>query len=224
MLLYCFENFEQHLLSQMYILESYADIFKKYISNNSPLIFVDFGCGPMTSGIAIARYYTEFISTNTDLLNINYVGIDSSETMLEKAKEFWDYPNLFHADSKFEPIGEVSQEIKLLEYLDIHVSRESIIFFNFSYFFASPTLTVENLAILVTKISARYSNRMVILFQNPCNREINEKWYSFKKSLINFESLLGGEIYKEIPWDTCSGINRPRPRKTQLYYDIRLKK
>lgn len=223
-LLYCFENFEQHLASQMYIFESHSNIFRKYISSSSPLIFVDFGCGPMTSGIAIARYYTESISANANLLNINYIGIDSSKAMLCKAKEFQEYPNLFHKNSKFKFIEEASQEVDLPEYLDINVTEESTIFFNFSYFFASPTLIVEDLVLLVERMSIRYTNPIIILFQNPCNKEINEKWYLFKRSLIHFDSLLGGERYEEISCGRNTGIIRSGSRKTKLYYDIRTKK
>lgn len=223
-LLYCYRNLEQHLVSQMYILESHADILKQHVFNNAPAIFIDYGCGPMTSGIAIARCYTEFISTNRSPLKINYIGIDSSIAMLEKADDFRKYPNLFHKDSNFKFIQEISQEIDLSEYLDMFISKESTIFFNFSYFFASPTLAVENLVLSIKRLSAKYPNRMVILFQNPYNRETNEKWYDFKRCLTNFESSLGGEKYTKICYMKNTEIPSDIPRGTHLYYDIRFKK
>ena len=65
---------------------------------------------------------------------------------------------------------------------------------------------------------------MVVLFQNPYNRETNEKWYDFKRYSTNFESSLGGEKYKKICHMKNTEIPSNRPRDTHLYYDIRLKK
>lgn len=223
-LLYCYRNFEQHLVSQMYIFESHADILKQYVSNDDPAVFIDYGCGPMTSGIALARCYAEFISTNGDPLKINYIGIDSSETMCEKADDFRKYPNLFHEDSKFEFI----KEVYLPECLDKYISEKSTIFFNFSYFFASPTLVVEDLVLRIQHLSEKYPNQMVILFQNPDSNDgrINGKWDHFKKSLTNFKSSLsGGSGGKKelICYMKNTEIPSRTPRDTHLYYDIRCK-
>ena len=221
-LLYCYAgNFEQHLVSQMYIFENHNDIFKQYISAPNQVVFIDFGCGPATSGVAIARYYAESASDVEDPLIINYVGIDSSNAMLEKAQEFCKYPSLFHEDSNFRFIPVTSDKIDLLEYLDTSVSKESVILLNFSYLFASATLIVQDLVEVVQRLSNKYPNRMVLLFQNPYGPEYNEKWYQFKALMTNFRSVVGGERYIKICYRTNTG-DSVKLRDTKLYYDIRV--
>jgi len=97
-LLYCYFNMKKHFFTSIAVFKkvwkSLHQIFtdKKY----SP-IFIDLGCGPLTSGLAIAELFQS--ETGKPLL-MNYIGIDISQAMIEKAKEF-SQSDLFHPNTTF---------------------------------------------------------------------------------------------------------------------------
>ena len=83
---------------------SYA-LFKKLYQHiklhKKSILFIDFGCGPATSGMAfidslknqseLPSYIATSGMTSTDSLkitDINYVGVDIAPAMIEKAEEF----------------------------------------------------------------------------------------------------------------------------------------
>ena len=55
-----------------------------------PLLFVDFGCGPMTSGLALAQVLSNGYKAET-----SYFGIDASRHMVKKAKYINEKYKLF---------------------------------------------------------------------------------------------------------------------------------
>ena len=75
----------------MCVLYAYALIAVRiiFLQNRLPpitekVVFIDFGCGPLTSGIA----FWAFARQNEHHF---YLGIDSSQTMLDKAREINQY-------------------------------------------------------------------------------------------------------------------------------------
>lgn len=74
----------------------------------------------------------------------------------------------------------------ILELIDIYLSsgqyQEYLIVLNYSYLFASSTLDVSNLALLVEKIlNTHKSHKICLLYQNPVF--LNSKWDEFKSFL-----------------------------------------
>ncbi len=230
-LVYCYDgNMQQHTVSQLYIFEKHADIFDKYLFNpNQQVLFVDFGCGPLSSGIALAMYYTESQKSNGQKLKFNYIGIDEAESMLLKAKEFSQYPNLFHKSTVFDffnPYANDPHNFKkrLYDSIDSYISSNTLIILNFSYLFASSTIDASRLAKFIKEILAIYTcHEICLIFQNPPNStgtNLNEKWDLFQSRVPDLSTAINGPLSEN--FDFYDLTNR-RLRETKLYYDIRFR-
>ena len=56
--------------------------------NDQNVYFIDVGCGPFTSGLAFHFWLKkQKARKNTTPKSVNYIGFDSSSTMIDKAKE-----------------------------------------------------------------------------------------------------------------------------------------
>lgn len=160
--LYCGHYMPMHLFSSYHIFTNYLTP----VSNK--VIFIDFGCGPLTSGIAFWAF-----ARQSDVI---YLGIDSSQAMLNKAREINEYgPNRWYPFfRKFETIRNYSQLSQLLNNY-IKTDDNPQIIFNFCYFLASRTLDLENLSNVLISIVKEYSqHKMFIIYQNPDPQSLSE--------------------------------------------------
>mgnify|MGYP005851019173 CR=1 FL=1 len=182
--LYCFYNMRKHYFSSYSIFESYKnDYFNKEIEQTSGRIaFIDFGCGPLTSGLAFNQLFK-----NIENYKLKYIGIDISNSMLSKAKEF-SKSTLFNANSQFsflKSIKEISED-QLSEYFRL----SNTVILNFSYLFANLTLEqTHELANNINELIANFPlNKYIIVYQNPVKRHHN--FSKFKNQLYNFDNLI----------------------------------
>ncbi len=174
--LYCYFNMRKHFFTTYAV---YEKVFKTLNSNvfqkNKELVFIDFGCGPLTSGLALASLYYD---NENEPISIRYIGIDIAESMLEKAKEFSE-TELFSPNSEFNfysnwdlvpdsVVAEITQ-------------NDSFVIFNASYLFASSSLDEISLASFVNKITSYLTKKAYFVFQNPDRADRNEKYKKFKK-------------------------------------------
>jgi len=225
-LVYCYNNMQQHVVSQLYIFEKHSHIFDKYLFRpNNKVIFLDFGCGPLSSGIAFAWYYAESPESNGQSLNLHYIGIDRADSMLRKAREFSLYPGLFHSDSTFDFLNTYANYPSdfyntLCSSIDMHTSQNHIILLNFSYFFASPSLDAYKLTNFIIKILLKYQySQVCLIFQNP-QGSFNEKWDLFKNGIQDLRTMINGAIADNFSY---YDLTSQRQRTTQLYYDVRFR-
>lgn len=182
--LYCFYNMRKHYFSSYSIFESYRnDYFNQELEQTSGRItFIDFGCGPLTSGLAFNQLFK-----NKDNYKLKYIGIDISNSMLSKAKEF-SKTELFSGNSQFhflKSIKEVSEE-QLSEYFRL----SNTVILNFSYLFANLTLEqTHELANDINKLVSNFPlNKYIIVYQNPVKRHHN--FTKFKNLLHNFDNQI----------------------------------
>jgi superfamily I DNA and/or RNA helicase len=181
--LYCFYNMRKHYFSSFSIYESYSGFFNQELNQSSGRIsFFDFGCGPLTSGLAFNQLFK-----NSTKFNLKYFGIDISKTMLSKAKEF-SKTSLFNHSSQFnfiKSIKEISNDI-----LEENFRLSNTVILNFSYLFAN--LSIEQTISLANDINKLVSdfplNKYIIIYQNPKSRHHN--FTKFKRSLNNFENSI----------------------------------
>jgi hypothetical protein len=98
-LLYCRHYLQMHLASSRHLFDVYADsqFSQKSPLNPEQITMIDFGCGPMTSGLALAWHAKEL---HNKKLDINYIGIDHAPAMLRLAKNFSQNQQLFSRNSK----------------------------------------------------------------------------------------------------------------------------
>lgn len=179
--LYCFYNMRKHYFSNYSIYESFSEFFKQEIKQTAGrLMFLDFGCGPMTSGIA----FNQLFKSSVENFSFKYFGIDISNAMLDKAKVFSE-SSLFSKSSKFEFINSIKQINK--DSLEEILRVSNTVILNFSYLFAN--LTIDQTIDLANEINNLVSqfplSKYIIVYQNPVHRHHN--YSKFKKALKNFD-------------------------------------
>lgn len=228
-LMYCYDSMQQHVVSQLYIFEKHKRFFNKYLFESSKkILFVDFGCGPLSSGIALAEHYLESQPNNREKINFNYIGIEQSNSMLMKAERISLESSLFHSGSTFNFFNPYDRNISpfnttLFSCIDSYIDETALVILNFSYFFASSSLEVSKLIHFVQNILDEYQlTQICLIFQNPQGGSFNAKWNSFKNGVTEFQSVIEGEISEDIYYRKSLGGSNDI-RLTRLRYDIRLR-
>ena len=82
--LYCYLNMRKHYYSSLYLFERCSWI-NKFLIADGCLKFIDIGCGPATSGIALTDYLDY---TKTPKQQFDYFGVDFYTSMLDAASDF----------------------------------------------------------------------------------------------------------------------------------------
>ena len=213
-LIYCLHYMPMHLFG------SYHIFTKHPLPVSDRVVFIDFGCGPLTSGIA---FWAAF-ARNRD---ITYFGIDSSQRMLDKAREI----------NRYGPYGDGSPFIKgwstpdynqLHDYLGDYIAagNETQIIFNFCYFLASRTLDLRDLSDCLTQIVATYNqHKMFVIYQNPPipqgyslqSSYLHKNWYFLKTKLSAFHSQITQSNTEQFRYDS---LIDSLPHTLPFYFDI----
>ena len=222
-LLYTYTYGPMHMSSGKYLL----DMCQQNRNGNLDLlkhnsIIVDFGCGPLTFGLSLAWHNLE---VNHRQLKLNYIGIDRAQAMLDKAEQFSQQQVLFTGDSQFSFLTDYTNYafIKNAVQKYTKASSKNGILLNFSYFFASDSLNVSKLLNVVNQLLIDFPyHRFSILFQNPINPYLNQKWQQFKGQLgSNFRVVTTSETevrYYTYDIQSFDGLRQPSPIK--LYYEV----
>ena len=210
-LLYCVYYLPMHLFSSYHI-------FMKYLTPVSDkVIFIDFGCGPLTSGIA---FWAAFAGQS----DITYIGIDKSKAMRKKVLEINNYED----EHFFTKGGIFANCDQLHEYLDQDITNgdQTQIIFNFCYFLASKTLDIENLSNALIQIVEKYNqHKMYVVYQNPPIPEgytlqssyLHKNWYFLKAKLSAFHSQITQSNTEQFRYDRLiDGL----PHTLSFYFDI----
>lgn len=212
-LLYCYFNMKKHFFTSVAVFSKMWKSLQEIFGNKNYFpVFIDLGCGPLTSGLALAELFKE--KTGEALL-VNYVGIDISDAMINKAKEF-SQSDLFHPDTNFS-FYKSWNDITNDELFSL-AGKNNPFFLNASYLFAnlSPKI-VDDLVIFVKKLVCEFKN-VHFIFQNPDRVDRNEGWEGFKKQLnyteINKEKKVERVVYKPIR------SSMREPGSEDVYYEI----
>lgn len=182
--LYCYYNMRKHYFSSLAIFKSFHDFFKTAFSNsNNRITFIDFGCGPLTSGLAFNQSFVSIPNFHFD-----YVGVDISSAMLNKAKEFSE-SGLFNRDTKFQfakSLNEISEN-----YWESVFTLSNTVILNFSYLFGNLSkVDTERIAEKVNALLDQYPlNKFVLVFQNTSMEKRNRSYVIFKKLVPRLQSV-----------------------------------
>ena len=185
--IYCVHHMPRHLFGAYHIFTN----FLTPISKENKVVFIDFGCGPLTSGIAFHAF--------TGPCDITYLGIDSSQTMLEKAVVINTYGPNTYREPFFDKIALIRASDDLPRLLDGYIENGdgTQIIFNFCYFFSSPTLDIDNLSDVLIGIMKKYNqHKICLIYQNPDHRSLSGarrlklygKWEKLKMNLSVFRN------------------------------------
>ena len=183
--IYCVHHMPRHLFSSYQIFTNRLT----GIREKDKVVFIDFGCGPLTSGIAFRAFAGQ--------RDITYLGIDSSQAMLDKAAVINRYGPNKYKDPFFDKFELTRDYDSLAGLLDKYIggSDRTEIIFNFCYFFSSPTLDIDHLSEALIQIIQKYNqHKMCLIYQNPDHRSLGGdrrlrlygKWEKLKTHLWVF--------------------------------------
>ena len=220
-IIYCYYYMQMHIVSSFHVFTSSDSLLKEYILNPSKnIVFIDFGCGPLTSGVALAWYHRSFNLKKQH--DFHYIGIDNCEAMIRKAREIslrqgW-------IDCTFDFLKSYKSHDYILELIDIYLSsgqyQEYLIVLNYSYLFASSTLDVRKLAQLVEKILNTYKSRKIyLLYQNPTPEFLNSKWEEFKSLIPELCTVVVDKEAKLSYRNTTGKIRQSKFTEINLYFE-----
>lgn len=187
--LYCFYNMRKHYFSSIAIFKNFDDYFKSTFNNsNNRIAFLDFGCGPLTSGLAFNQHFSSIVN-----FHFSYVGIDISNAMLTKAKEFTE-SEIFNKDSKFQfakSLNDISEN-----YWDSLFTLSNVVILNFSYLFGNLSKDdAEKLANKINNLIDKYIlNKYILIFQNSSIEKRNRTYNIFKKLVPRLVSVTQPKI------------------------------
>ena len=182
--LYCYYNMRKHYFSTYSIFDSYrAEYYEREIDQTSGRVtFIDFGCGPLTSGCAFNQVFKDI-----ENYKLKYIGIDISNQMLEKAKEF-SGSGLFNKNSEFNFYRSINETPNKL--LEKYFKFPNTVILNFSYLFSNLSKQQSaEYANDINKFVKNYPlNKYIIIYQNPVKRYQN--FDTFKEYLHNFDNQI----------------------------------
>jgi hypothetical protein len=218
-IIYCYYYMQMHIVSSFHVFTSSDSLLKDYILTPSKnIVFIDFGCGPLTSGVALAWYYGYLDDKQQDF---HYIGIDNCEAMIRKAREISVRPAWI--DCTFDFLKSYKSPDYILELLDIYLSsgkyQEYLIVLNYSYLFASCTLDERKLAELVKEILNTYkSHKVCLLYQNPTRKDLNTKWEQFKSFIPELSTEVVDKEAKLRYRNTTGKIKIHKSEFTEINY------
>ena len=214
--IYCVHHMPRHLFGSYHIFTNFLTPMR----GENKVVFIDFGCGPLTSGIAFQTFAGQ--------RDIAYLGIDSSQTMLNKAAAINKYGPNKYKDPFFDKIALIRDYKGLRGLLDRYIKGDRTqIIFNFCYFFSSPTLDITNLSDVLTQIMKAYNqHKMCLIYQNPDHRstsglrrlKLYDKWEKLKTNLSTLRSPV---IQSDVEtFSYCRLINGLPHNNAKVYYEI----
>lgn len=208
--LYRYYYFQLHYTSSLYIYKLGHHKLNPHISNNDT-IFIDFGCGPYTAGIAFKEYCID----NAIKPNLEYYGYDISNAMKKSALKISAFSNQIHFPTK-NTFDLDYHNLSKLKY-----KQSKFIILNICYFLAARSFNINNfLDILKTFIDKHTKNKIFIIYQNPSY--LNENWKKLKQSLSNFSTLRKSKRLLYFEFDDLAGSwlpNYPKPQM-DVYFDF----
>lgn len=220
-ILYCFYYMQFHFASSLSLYRQKGEFISSNMLLDKKVIFIDFGCGPLTSGVALAEFYKSI--REGEALDLNYVGIDISATMQAVACRIQEYPGLFASSERFIYINKFQEATTAIEMMVESTGKDFSIFLNMSYFMAAHGLDIEALAAAITQIVERYSDSPICLaYQNPASEELNCNWQRLKcylgKKLRSLKDAPGTFHVKFD--DITGGWHRSHPIAGKVYFDF----
>jgi len=198
----------------------------------SNLIFVDFGCGPLTSGISLAWYNLVVNKHPANAvapgLRLHYIGMDRSQPMLAHAQAASVSSGLFHSKSTFDFISRANLPIMLPalieKYRAANGNKQLTVVLNCSYYFGSRTLDVSSLVKIIKTLLQKHvpQDKVCLTYQNASHTDVNTKWEAFKKGVHGhlIEKDSANEYLQY--YDVTGRRTQPNPQPIRLRRELLL--
>ncbi len=222
-LLYCHHYMQMHTASGYHVFQ--LAVKRHRLAFPSNLVFVDLGCGPLTSGISLAWHHMAEHPNEDHGPLLHYVGIDRAPAMLARARIAAGTCGLFHRDSTFDfALPQQSYEVvpRLLNLRRSTGGRELVVVLNCSYFFASRLLDLERLVAFVKRLLNDHlaHDKACMMFQNADKDELNLRWEQFKREVKELHSL--GCTRETIQYHNTIDRTWSSPSRVRMRYELLL--
>lgn len=167
-LLYCYWNMRKNFISLESIFLNHKEFFQsKFNNTEGRVMFVDFGCGPMTASLAFNNVYKSVIGRK-----VHYLGIDVSKTMLAKAQEFIDSA-VYKENDTFDLCSALG-ESNVSYYKDDFLLPHTVVITCANSLSNLDLDTITDLARSLNDFINEYPlNNYLLVYQNPLNRDQN---------------------------------------------------
>jgi hypothetical protein len=199
-LIYCQYMMQMHVASSFHILQQARGVFGTSPDRARDVVTVDFGCGPLTWGVALAWYYLSQRGEElpADRVSLRYIGVERSPAAIRRAQTVARCHLLFRDDSLFDFFDQLDDP-RLGDSIEKQIAAaniaEPLLALNFSYLFASETLDVPVLLRVVHEILERYRRYAIcVTFQNAAHFDLNLKWFHFRNRLPPLCKVAGNTI------------------------------
>ncbi|WP_025144348.1 hypothetical protein [Pedobacter jeongneungensis] len=191
--LYAYCNMRMHYFAAQHLFER-SDLFLTLYQSTGRVKFIDIGCGPATSGLALIEHLYQ--QTNQSV-SFDYIGVDYFATMRAGAEYFMDND---HFSPKTPNIY-----VKTLDDIDFEVMEQAnSLIFNASYLFASEYLDPHVLAQQVINLrKSQPECPCYFVFQNAIGEIKNAKYEKFKKYIGPYQKIYSG--HPQIPYNNQRG-------------------
>jgi hypothetical protein len=197
--LYCYSNMKGHFFTCSATFREHRAAVENLFKPRGRVLMIDVGCGPATACLALADLLPRPV--------IEYVGIDSAAAMRSRAQRLFDAAKdgagLLHSASSatFKPC-----------WTDVPAKKippECCVMLVFSYFFASKSLTTQEVNVLAAWVAevanGRTTKPLSLFYMTSPDGRANERYRQFKECLglpntqqslptkeIEFQTLKGG--------------------------------
>jgi len=94
-LIYCNYMMQMHVATSYQVLTIASSLFGTAFARSNDVVTVDFGCGPLTWGVALAWYYLGLggQADPADRLCLRYIGLDQSKAVLKTGDDDGQVPS-----------------------------------------------------------------------------------------------------------------------------------
>lgn len=192
-LLYCYWNMRKQFLSLENIFLKHKELFlPKFQSTNYRIVFIDFGCGPLTASLAFNNVFKSHIGRK-----VHYLGIDVSKAMLSKAREFIE-SGIFKPNDTFDLCSAI-RETNPSYYRDEFILPHTVVIACANSLSCLDLDKIGELADSLNNFINQYPlNNYVLVYQDPVNRDQNlrkllEKTPKLNKLIVSREDTVSFE-------------------------------
>ncbi len=221
MLWYCYHYMPCHFdaISRLLLLDRQTEprlIFADDSDDSDEYLVLDFGCGPMTAGIALNEFYKAQFGSP---LRMNYVGFDTSRLAINIASEFAARDGLFPETCAF-AFRSSWDEVSLAECVRSIKPTTRLLMIG-SYLFGQDQLgsdDVNRLADFVRSVSEVATNA-VFVYANAPQAERQAKYQVFLERLSLENHLPPVETYKYRAFRKLRRSN-PMVRTGRFSYEV----
>ena len=230
-LLYCYFNMRKHIFTFYHILNTlkkskYGNYFTSKMFQSDKICINDIGCGPSTCALAYAMFCD---ITENKIPEISFIGIDSSNAMIEQARKLMVESKYFHNGSQIQFSTDWNhiprrgynfhqfhwgEKPKETYFAQLHI---------FSYLFAN--LDEEQTLSLTKNIDEYFTGwsdrEIIVVFQNSTDPDKNKMYQLFKKNCNVLKLVfIGNDTIKY--HNNKRNINKYSASEERVCYEILL--